>query len=213
MLFVDEPAAVGGGPLVAGDHLFAGFVAHRTDDQRRSRFVDEHAVRLVDECEVGAPLHGLFAATFQPLLAGLPQDVVLSLAHAAEQKSIAEEIKAEFLGRPVGDVARVRGAALVRLVWSLNHANGEAEHFVDRPHPFSVAGGQVVVDRGEVAAAANERMKVHRQCGGERFSFARAHFGEAAVEQAHPANQLDIEMPHLQRASARFPHERIGFGH
>ena len=88
--------------------LFAG---QRADDQRRAGFVDENAVGLVDQHEVQLALHRLFVAA-----AGLAEhraeQVALPLADPPLEQPIAEEVEAQFVGRAVGDVARVLLRAL-----------------------------------------------------------------------------------------------------
>jgi hypothetical protein len=63
-----------------------------------------------------------------------------------------------------------------------------------------------------VHAVAGERIEVDRQRRDERLAFAGAHFGDLAVVQRHAADQLDVEVAHLQRALAGLAHdgERLG---
>ncbi len=51
-----------GGPAIRLDNLIANGVFDAADDQRRSRLVDQDAVRLVDQAEVHATHDGLIAA-------------------------------------------------------------------------------------------------------------------------------------------------------
>jgi len=41
-------------------------------------------------------------------------------------------------------------------------ADGQAEKFVDRAHPFRVARGEVVVDRNKVPPRAGEGIEINR---------------------------------------------------
>ncbi len=83
-------------------------------------------------------------------------------------------------------------------------ADGQAEEPVDPAHPVGVALRQVVVDRDDVDALAGQRIEVGRQRRDQRLALAGAHFGDLAVMQRHAADQLHVEMAHLQRALARF---------
>jgi hypothetical protein len=90
--------------------------------------------------------------------------------------------------------------------------DGEPQHPIDPAHPVGVALREVVVDGDQVHAVAGERVEVDRQRRDERLAFAGAHFGDLAVVQRHSADQLDVEVAHLQRALAGLAHdgERLG---
>ena len=89
-------------------------------------------------------------------------------------------------------------------------ADGEPEEPVDPAHPVGVALRQVVVDGDDVHAVAGERIEVGRQRGDERLALAGAHFGDLAVVQHHSADQLDVEMAHLQRPLAGLANDGEG---
>ena len=63
-----------------------------------------------------------------------------------------------------------------------------------------------------MGALAGQRGQVQRQRGGERFAFAGLHFGDRAMMQGDAAEQLHVEVPHVERAAAGFAHqgERLG---
>ena len=79
-------------------------------------------------------------------------------------------------------------------------------------HPVGVALREVVVDRDDVHALAGERVQVGRQRRDQRLAFAGAHLGDLAVVQHHAADQLHVEVAHLQRALAGLAHDGEGFG-
>ena len=80
----------------------------------------------------------------------------------------------------------------------------QAEELVEAAHPLRVALGQVVVDRDDVDALAVERVQIARQGGDQRLAFAGLHFGDFAAVQHHAADQLHVEMPHVEDAAAGF---------
>ena len=86
------------------------------------------------------------------------------------------------------------------------------EEAVDVAHPSGVAAGEIVVHRHDVHARAGQRVQVGRQRGHQRLTFAGAHFGNLAVVQHHAADQLHVEMAHVQRALAGFAHDGECFG-
>ena len=103
-------------------------------------------------------------------------------------------------------------ATLRRLEVVLDHADRQAEKLVERAHPLGVAFGQVVVDRNQVDAAAEQRVGVDGQRGDQRLAFARLHFGDLAFVQDLTAHDLDVEVPHAKRALTGFAAncERLG---
>ena len=80
------------------------------------------------------------------------------------------------------------------------------EEFVDLPHPFGVALGEVVVDGDDVDAAAGERIEIDRKRRDQRLAFAGLHLGDLAFVQHHAADQLDVEMALAERALGGLAH-------
>ena len=147
------------------------------DDQRRARLVDQDRVDLVDDRVREPALHPL---------ARLVDHVV------------AQVVEAELVVGAVGDVGGVGDLLLVVRHLRQVDADGEAEEPVDPAHPVGVALGEVVVDRHHVHALAGERVEIRGQRGDQRLALAGAHFRDLAVVQHHPADQLDVEVAHLQ---------------
>ena len=92
-----------------------------------------------------------------------------------------------------------------------DHAHAQAQEPVDGAHPARVAPGQVVVHRHHVDALALQRVQVDRQGGHQRFAFARLHFGDLALVQHHAADQLHVEVAHVEGAAPRLAAERKSF--
>ncbi len=88
---------------------------------------------------------------------------------------VAQIIEAELVVGAVGDVGGVSGAALhvVQIVY--DHPHRKSQHLVDRPHPFGVAAGQVIVHRDDVHALAGQCVQIRGQCSDERLAFTRLH--------------------------------------
>ena len=76
-----------------------------------------------------------------------------------------------------------------------------AEEAVDPAHPLRVAAGEVVVDGDDVDALAGERIEIRRQRGDQRLAFAGLHLGDLAAVEDHAADQLHVEVPHVQHAA------------
>jgi hypothetical protein len=173
-------------------HVHLGVVfGLAADDERRARLVDQDRVDLVDDRVREA--------------AGDPVGRVLD--HV-----VAQIVEAELVVRAVSHVGGVRGLlGLLRHLRQVD-ADGQAEEGVEAPHPLGVAPRQVVVDGDDVNALAGERVQVDRQGRHQRLALAGAHFGDLAGVERHAADQLDVEMAHLQRPLARLAHRGEGLG-
>ena len=167
--------------------LVRGFFGGAGNNQRGAGLVNQDGVHFVHDCEMVAALDAI-------------RQVVLHV--------VAQIVEAEFVVGAEGDVGGVGGAALDVIKIMDDHADGKAEHLVNRAHPFGVAAGEVIVDGDDVHALACERIQIGGQGGDERFSFARLHFGDFALVQDHAADELNVEMAHAERAAARFADQR-----
>ena len=67
-----------------------------------------------------------------------------------------------------------------------------------------VAVGQVVVDGDDVDALAFERVQVHGESGDQRLAFTGLHLGDLAAVQYGAADELYVEVPHIEHAAAGF---------
>ena len=86
------------------------------------------------------------------------------------------------------------------------------EEPVEAAHPLRVAAGQVVVDRDDVDALAGERVEVGGQRGDERLAFAGLHLGDLPAVQHHAADELHVEVPHVEHAAAGLADDGEGLG-
>ena len=78
-------------------------------------------------------------------------------------------------------------------------------------HPLRVALGQIVVDRDHVDAAPAERVEINRQGRDQGFAFAGLHFRDRALMQHHAADQLHVEVAHVEYAAAGLAHHGESF--
>ena len=159
------------------------FFGRAGDDERRPRLVDEDAVHFVDDGEVVPALH-----------------VVREL----ELHVVAQVVEPELVVRPVGDVGGVRDLALRVVEVVLNDADGHPEEAVDAAHPLGVAPRQVVVHGHDVDALALERVQIGGQRGDERLALAGLHLRDLALVKHRAADELDVEVAHVQHAPAGF---------
>ena len=87
-----------------------------------------------------------------------------------------------------------------------------AEEAVDAAHPLRVAAGEVVVDGDDVDALALERVQVGGQRRDQRLAFAGLHLGDLALVQHGAADELDVEVPHVEHAAAGLADDGEGLG-
>ena len=167
--------------------LVGRFLACAADDQRRTRLVDQDRVHLVHDAEVVSALHAVLHV---------------------ELHVVAQIVEAEFVVGSVGDVAAVGGLALIVVQVVDDHAHRQSQKAVQLSHPLRVALGQVVVHRHHVHAASGQRIQIHRQGRHQRLAFARLHLGDAPAVQHHAADQLHVEVAHVQRPPSRLAHHR-----
>src|SRR5262249_12972388 len=59
-------------------------------------------------------------------------------------------------------------------------------------------------------AAAAQRIEIDRQSSDQRFTFAGLHFGNLALMENHSADQLHVEVPHVEDTAAGFASDGKG---
>ena len=166
-------------------------VGGAADDERRSCLIDEDRVDLVDHREEVSALDGLLER---------PRHVV------------AQVVEAELVVGAVGDVAVVRGLALVGRHLRVDDADREAEEAVDTAHGLGVALREVVVDRDDVDALAGERVEVGGQRADQRLALTGLHLGDVAEMKRGTAHELDAEVALAESAARRLANRRERLG-
>src|SRR5436190_11114865 len=173
-------------------HVHLGVVLGLTaDDERRARLVDQDRVDLVDDRVRKAA-----------------RDAVSGVLHHV----VAQVVEAELVVGAVGDVGSVGGLLVFLRHVGQVHAHPQAEEAVEPSHPLGVAPRQVVVDGDDVDALALQRIEIDRQRRHQRLALAGAHLGDLAGVQRHAADQLDVEVAHLEGPLARLADSGEGLG-
>ncbi len=168
-----------------------GLLGRAGDDERRPRFVDQDGVDLVHDRELVPALH---------------------VVREVELHVVAQVVEAELVVRAVGDVGGVGDLPLGVVEIVLDDADAHAEEPVDAAHPLGVAARQVVVDGDDVHALARERVEIGGQGGDERLAFARLHLRDLPAVEHHAADELHVEVPHVQHAAAGLTDDRERLG-
>jgi len=115
---------------------------------------------------------------------------------------VAQVVEAEFVVRPVSNIAVVGLLALGRVHVALNGAHAQSQRHVERSHPLHVAPGQIVVDGDHVYALALQGVEIRGQRGHQRLALAGDHLGDGPAVQDDAAHELHVEMAHAQFAPA-----------
>jgi len=144
------------------------------DDQRRSRFIDENGVHLIDDGEIKPAL---------TIIAQLKLHIV------------AEIVETELVIGTVGDIGSVGGAPFHVIQAVDDLAAAHTEKGVDLPHPLAVAGGEIIVDGHHMHPVAAQAIEINRQGRCQGFPLTGAHLGDFSLVQDDAAEQLHIEMP------------------
>ena len=161
------------------------------DDQRRAGLIDQDVVNFVDNGEVEETL---------ALLHFFRKPFVAPGGHA---HVVAQVVEAEFVVGAVGDVGGIGFLAFGGIHLRLDRPHRQAQADVERPHPFHVAAGEVIVDCDDMHPFALEGIEIGRQRGDECFALAGNHFSDGSRMEHHPADQLHVIVPHPEIALSR----------
>ena len=98
------------------------------------------------------------------------------------------------------------------LHFRFDDADRHAQRFEQRPHLLRVAAGEIIVHRGQLRPLSGQALEVERQRGGQRFAFARLHFGDRTMVHGDAAQHLHVEVPHAHLAPPGLAHQgkRLG---
>ncbi len=167
-----------------------GLAALTGNDQRRSCFVDEDGVDLVDD--------GIVELTENELL-------------LIDGHIVPQVIETQLV---IGYISNIAGIGLLALLGRHaveDNTDGHSHETVDLTHPLRVTLCQIIVDCDDVDAAALQSIEVGRHGRDQRLTFTGAHFGDTALMKNDAADQLYAERFHIECAARSFADCRIGF--
>ena len=130
----------------------------------------------------------------------------------AEGHVVAQIIEAELVVGPVDHVGPVGGLLLLGRHVRHHHSGGHADIRVDMAHPLGVAPSQVIVDRDNMNAAPGQGIEIRRQRRHQGLALAGAHLGDMAFVQGDGADELNVEVAHLQSPPAGLADQGEGLG-
>ncbi len=110
-----------------------------------------------------------------------------------------------------GLVLHVCGVIYIGTV-GIDDADRETQGGIYLPHPDRIAAREIIVHRDDVDAFCGERVQERRQGRDERLAFAGAHLRDGPVMEDEAADELDIEMPLIERTHRclAYGRERLG---
>ena len=79
---------------------------------------------------------------------------------------------------------------------------------IDRPHLLQAEFREVIVGRDQMHAFARQRIQIEGQGSDQRLTFTRFHFGDLALVEHDPADQLHVKMALADSPDGGFTHER-----
>ena len=148
--------------------LLVALRGRSADDQRGSRFVNQHGVDLIHDGEVVLTLDQLLRA----------------LRHI-----VAQVVEAEFVVgavRNVGTVSLPTGFAIGLVL--VDAIDSHAVELKQWRHPLRVAAGEVIVHSDEVHAFSGQRVEEHGERGNKRLALTRLHLRHLATMQRRTAD-------------------------
>ena len=165
--------------------------ARPRDNKGRPGLVDEHAVHLVDDGIMEAPLN---------------------LAVEAECHVVPQIVKAELIVCSVDHISRIGGFLFLRRLPADDKADPQAQKLVDLPHELPVPPGQIIVDGHHENALALQGIEVGGQGRHQGFALTGFHLGNIALVQDEPADELNRKRLQADGPVRRLPDHRKGLG-
>ena len=142
-----------------GVHI-GGLFTMAGDNQRRSCLVDQDGVHLVNNGVIELALHHLLFIN---------------------NHVVAQIVKPQLVVGAVGDVAVVRGTALIVVEVVDDAPNRKPQKAENFTHPLRIALGEVIVYGHDVHTLSGKRIQIRGQSFCYGFTLARFHFGNAPL--------------------------------
>jgi len=171
--------------------LGGGFLGLTGDDQRGAGLVDQDRVHLVHDGVEKLALH-----------------IVIK----GELHVVPQVVEPELVVGTIGDVGAVGLLALTIIQAVHDDAHVQSQETVDRPHPFGIASGQIVIDRHHVHTSTGQGVEVDGHGGDQGLALSRLHLRDLALVQDDPADELHVEGPHGQHSTRDLAHGGEGLG-
>ena len=126
---------------------------------------------------------------------------------------VAQVIKAKFIVRAIGDVARIVVTLLGRSLakaWD-NKTDIESHELMNAAHPLGMEASKIIVDGDDMHTLAGQSVEIRRQRGNKCLALACLHLGNPTKVQGGSTHQLDIEVALTNDSARCFSHHGEGF--
>ena len=161
-----------------------GFSAFSGNDQRRSRFVDQNGVHLIDNGEIKLPLHHVFFV---------------------KHHVVPQIVKTVFVICTVSNI-RVIGGFSFFFTDTVDHAAyRQAQEVIEFSHPLHISLCQIVVDCYNMDALAFQRVQIYRKRRHQRLTFTGFHLGDTSLVEYNTTDDLHTERLHSKTSYGCFP--------
>ena len=167
-----------------------GFVALSGNDQRRSCFIDQDGVHLIDDGIVQTAQNQL----------------ILVDCHV-----ITQIIKAQLVVGHIGDIAAIGLLSLLGAHAIQNNAYRQSHEGIDLSHPLRVTLRQIVIDSNNVNALAFQCIQINRQRSYQSLTFTGLHLRDSSLMKNDTTDQLNPEGLHIQCSLRTLTDCRKGF--
>ena len=163
-----------------GNMILVGCLLGLTgNDQRRTRFVDQDRVNLVDD-----------------------REMMVTLNHVldAELQVVTKVVEAEFIVGAIGHIAAIGGTADLVILVAGDAADAHAKTLIDLAHPGGIARSEIVIHGNDMNTTILKGVQEHRQRRHQCLTLTSFHLGDLALVKRNATHQLHIVVTLTQRA-------------
>ncbi len=196
-----------GGPAISFGCDFFVFAGKRADNERRTSFVDQDTIGFVHKHEMQAALHRLIARGIAHRAQHLAEQILIAFSLGSQQQAISQKIETHFIGRAISNVACICLATFGLWLLALDDPHGHPQRRIQWSHQFRIATSQVIVDCRQMSSLTLECGQIHRQGCRERFAFAGLHLDNGSMMNGRSAQNLHVEVSHVQLAPPRLAYK------
>ena len=155
------------------------------NDQRRTRFIDQDGVDLIDNCH--------------------PQRTLRTILDIRDHV-VTQIVEAQLRVRRICDIAVIRRTLAGSDQLALVHADGQSEITVYLAHPGGVTFCQVLIDGDHMHAFLRQRVQIYAHRRSQRLTFTGLHLGDIALvhhDGTHDLHLVRILIQHPARCLTR----------
>ncbi len=168
-----------------------GFISLSGNYKRRSGFVYQYRVDLVNNCKVMTALNHIMTV---------------------ESHIVSQVVKSHFIVCAICNIGIVSNSSFLRAESVYNKPDLKPQKSVNLAHPLAVSFCKVIIYGDYMNPLALQSVEIRRHYSHESFTLARLHFSYSALMQNYTAYYLNSVRSHTQNTPRRLPRcgERFG---